>query len=501
MEKEKNIDKEKDSVIKLGTAKAAFMDISTDFTGGGFYWDSTDVDKFHVEDLNKYKKVLELCRFFYQRDPLASTVVNKLIEIGITDLEFFSNGMKENEFRAFEAIKRDIQQFIEECALEYLLTGLVIPEIHYTAVKGKQLRDYGIKKKSALTLPTDMWVRDSATITIKRSFVSSKSSYFVEVPDEIIFFIKNEGKYSTGEVDKDLYEQLLIMYPEFVKKVNNGETKILLDNPLVIERRRMSSETYPIPYLYPALESLKHKRNLRKMDYSIASRVISAIQLVKLGDKDFPLVEENEKQLEDLRTQMLWRDSSNKNVERVFQLFGNHTLNIEWVYPNVEALLSDSKYDSINKDILYAFGFPRILVTGEVEKTGTSDASYAMLSPIKTMDNIREKLEYFIQDIIDNIVDMNKFSKAPLFRFKPINLTDFSNFFEMLTKLYEQGNISRDSLVEVLGYNWTKEADKRLEEQNFIEVNGLEAFSPVPHSNVPDNNEGEKVDEKDEKGE
>ena len=46
--------------------------------------------------------------------------------------------------------------------------------------------------------------------------------------------------------------------------------------------------------MYPALEPLKHKRNIRRMDYSIASRVISAIQLIKLGNDDFPVTEDDE---------------------------------------------------------------------------------------------------------------------------------------------------------------------------------------------------------------
>jgi len=136
----------------------------------------------------------------------------------------------------------------------------------------------------------------------------------------------------------------------------------------------LADAEYPIPYLYPGLESYKHKRNLRRMDYSIASRVISAILHVKAGSDEFPLTEDQQDVLDDLESKFHWREGiSPTDIERVFTLFTNHTIELNWVFPDVEALLNDKKYDAVNKDIILALGFPRILITGETERSFTSD--------------------------------------------------------------------------------------------------------------------------------
>lgn len=471
---------------KLAKSMSAFMDLNarkiynTDFT-----WLDEDVDRFEIEDDDDYKNIVATCRFFYKHDPIASTVINKLVDIGVSRLEFFQGSLTPNEFKIFLGIRDEIQTFLEDCALEYLLSGLVIPEISYTAVGKEKVKELGYKKAETLVLPTDMSVRDSATITINKVPVSSKSSYFVQIPDDLYFFIHSRGTYQDGTKDPKLFQELLSKYPDFVAEVLQGNHKILLENPLVIERRKTADSAYPIPYLYPAIESLKHKRNLRKMDYSIASRVISAIQLFTLGDKDFPLTETDNDQILDLKEQVMWRDGTSKNVERIFQLFGNHTLKISWIFPPTEALLDEVKYKSVNADIFNALGFPKILVTGESERTGTSDPEYALLSPIKTMENMQQKLFKIVKSIVENICKYNNIPRRPTYKFSPVNLHDFIKHFEALTKLYETGNLSREDYAASLGFDIETQLEKRRKEQEKIEETGLEEFSPVPHSNTP----------------
>jgi hypothetical protein len=477
---------------KLASTAAIFSPY-TSIYGAGFPWTDKDVDNFEIEDVDNYRKVVALCRFFYKHDPIASTVINKLIDIGITPLQFYKGTLSENDYKVFKGIKEDLQEFLEDCALEYLTTGLLIPEIAYTTVGSPEIRELGIKKTSALTLPTDMWVRDAGTIKINSSYFSSKDSYYAEVPDEVIFFIQNKGQYPDGTKDIDLYNQLASQYPVFVTLVLKGEKYIKLEDPIIFRRRKLSNGKYPIPFLYPALEILKHKRNIRKMDYSIASRVISAIQLVQLGDKDFPLLADDQKQLDELKTQMLWRDGTGRNQERIYQLFGNHTLQISWVYPPTDVLLNDAKYKDINQEILFALGFPRILLSGEVEKTGTSDPEYALLSPVKTMENLQRKLLQLVNEIVEKVCKFNGIKGRPETLFQPINLHDFLKLLEALMKLYDGGNISRTTIDSVLGYNIETEFENRKKENALLTEYGLEGFAPTPHSNAPEVGGGDKA--------
>jgi hypothetical protein len=448
-------------------------------------WSPTEVDKMESVDLKEFRKVVEACRFFYRRDPLASTVINKLVDIGINELEFAKNGISETEYKIYEAIEEELLEFAEVMALEFLLSGLVIPEIKYAPVGREALKAKGIKRYELVKLPVAMWVRDPSSIVINKTIISEEPTYYLEIPDDLIYFIHNEGKYPDGKEDKELYLRLQSLYPKFFAAVEKNEHLFKLDAPLAIRRRATSDSPYPLPYLYPAIEPLKHKRNLRRMDYSIASRMISAIQVIKLGSDLFPLTEESKDQLEDIKGQMTWANSTGRDVERIFQLFSNHTLEIAWVTPPVDVLLNDAKYKDINQDIIFAMGFPKILITGETEKANTSDAQFASISPVKTMDNFRRKIRDILQAIVNEIANLNNFKTAPEIDFKPLQLIEFKTFIDAVSVLYQSGNISRESYADILGFNWKDEMDAKIEEQKVLEDSGLPEFAPQAFSPAP----------------
>src|ERR1041385_8579760 len=96
----------------------------------------TEVPKFKtsLNSQTDYIKSVNHCRFFYKTEPLVSTVIDKLVEIGINDLTFTKGKLTDNEFRVFEALKPKLLEFSEQMATEYLLSGLVVPEIGYGRV-------------------------------------------------------------------------------------------------------------------------------------------------------------------------------------------------------------------------------------------------------------------------------------------------------------------------------------------------------------------------------
>ena len=449
---------------------------------------SNKVDKYSLEDYGDFKKVIKLSRFFYRHEPLIFSVISKMVDLAINDLVITPEPkLSKTEIQIFEAIKDDLIKFLRKATMEYLLTGLVVPEISLTKLTKKQLREKSIQRIDSLLYPTDMWLRNSADIEIKSPFLSSKESYFVVVPNEVVYFITNEGVYEDGTKDLELYKELLKSYPKFIEEIRAGKKKIFLDNPLIVKGVALQDSPYPMPFIYPALESLMHKRNLKRMDYSIAARVISAILHVKVGSDEYPLTKDQEDVLDELEQKFKWRqDMTIDDVERVFTLFTNHTVEINWVFPEIEALLSDKKYEPINKDILIALGFPRILITGETERSFTSDPQVATLSPINTLNAIRDQLMPIVKLVYNEVFDRNRvISYVPKVTFKPINLMSLQLFYEGIHQLYTEGNLSRQSMLEAYGYDFMTEMANRIEEQVYFENSGLQEFAPVPHSNEP----------------
>jgi hypothetical protein len=460
-------------------------------TGSSNPWSSSEVDRLEFETKD-FNKIVEACRFFYKKDPIASSTINKLVEIGINDLLFSKNKLSANEFRIFQAVKDDLLAFAENLALEYLISGLVAPEIKYARVTKEKVKELGIKNYDTLILPVSMWIRDPSTLKIQSGVLSNDPSYFYKVPDSVVYFIQNKGKFNDGTYNPKLWEELKTYYSDFITAVLAGQRFFLLDGDLIFRRKYLSNDAYPIPYLFAALENLKHKRNLRRMDYSIASRVISAIQLFKLGNDEFPVTEDNQAdQFDAIRQQMYSREGAGLDLERIFQLFANHTLEIEWIYPNTEALLNEQKYESINQDIIYALGFPRVLITGESQKTGTSDPQYAMLSPVKTMEHFRKKILRVIRNIVYQIASQNGFKSIPDVKFKPLRLFDYEILLKSLADLYGTGNLSRQTYSDELGYDWTDETDKREEEMKVLKEKNLPGFAEKPFSQSPSEGEGD----------
>lgn len=451
-------------------------------------WSTTKVDKMSFDDHKTYADAIKSCRFYFRHEPIVWSVISKMTDLAINDLVVTTEGAAtKTEKQIFEALSRDLVQFFRNCALEYLTTGLVVPEITFTRITQREVRDKGIQRLSSLMYPTDMWLRDAKDIEIKKPFITSKESYFLIIPDDVVYFITTGGEYPDGSEDTELYKEIVRLYPDLVRKIKAGETKILLDNPLIIKSTELTDSQYPIPYLYAGLESYKHKRNLKRMDYSIAARVISAILHVKAGTDDYPLTEDQEEFLDDLEAKFKWRDGfSGEDIERVFTLFTNHTVNMEWIFPEIDALLSEKKYDGVNEDIIFSLGFPRILITGETEKSFASDPEIATLSPLNTLEVMREDLLPIARKVFQTMRDeVPVITSLPSVEFRPINLMSLGLFYQGLTELYASGNLSRQSYAEAYGYDLRTEFEKRGNEKELLDELGLEEFAPVPHSNEP----------------
>lgn len=448
-----------------------------------------DVKTFSTKIIDKdsYNETVTLCRFFYRTEPVVSTVINKLVEIGINDIILSKKGLSDNEFKVFQSLKPRLLEFSETMAQELLLSGLVVPEVGYGPVDREEIQELGIKKYNRLIFPTSMWVRDPNSILINSSLMSDMPSYYVMIPDEVIYFIKNKGKYQDGSEDKDLFTNLKTYYPDFVKKVMAGDKKFLIDNKLIIRRKYLNDNPYPIPYVSSSLDALQHKRRMRRMDYSIMDKVISAIMHIKVGSDEFPITDDNETAFTEIRNQLTMRFQSDQSLERIFQLITNHTVGISWIFPDTTALLDAKKYEGINEEILFGLGFPRILITGEASKTGSSDPEIAILSPIKTMEFIRRRILKVIKEICRRVAEENNF-KVPTVAFKALNLHSFSEFMINLEKLYNISGVSRTSVSEYMGFDFTEEIDKLEEEHLLITEKGLTEVGQQPFSSPANNN-------------
>jgi len=428
-----------------------------------------------------FQERLRLVRYFYEVDPIANTAIDKIVDIGINELNLEREDCSDEEFEVYKYAIRTYEHYLKDAALEYLLSGLVVPQVSWRRFTPVEL---GLSTNKQYSLPNEIWLVDPGLLSLNFKPLSTQVEVWMRIPDNVRRFIQSKGERADGSRDTESYNKLVQQYPEFVNAINSGKNEILLEDAYVIRRRPKVFDPYPTPYLLSALESLMFKRNLKKMDYAIASRVIGAIQLIKLGNDEFPLTEDDDDQLDDLKTQMLWR-SKQKNVDRVFQLFANHTLEIMWVYPDTEAMLNQGKYEAVNQDIFNALGIPRILVSGETLRSATSQAEFAMFSPAETIDRVREHILEFIEDLLDEIKERNNFENKVRVYFEELRLYDLEKLAEVAVQLYQNNAISLTSLAGIAGYNFEDELVRKANERELMKEFDIPEFPALPFSPQP----------------
>ena len=428
-----------------------------------------------------YHEVIKLCRYFYRTDPIASTVLNRISEIASTPLRnrrrsLLQNGVvAEEEYNFYNAIAALIQPYISTIMLTYMLDGMAIPQYELTKMAGNRVN---LKLgRTRYSFPHAIWLRDAENIVLYRTVKGHGRRAMIKVPIEDINFIQTRGQRSDGTVDREAYDQLVAEFPDYVAAIDNGATVFPVDD-YIIYRKLLPQNDYPIPFLEPALNPLDHKRYIKLMDRSVASRAIEAFRHVKVGSDEYPADDED---IEAAKTAM----GQNSSADRVYNLFTNHTISIEWVTPPIEVLLDNSKYDAANNDIFFALGFPRILTVGETEKSNSADNKIAALGVLSTLKDVQKDVLEWVKHLYRQLAEANGFTKIPDPYFSAIPLADVTQLIQYASDLLDRGVISKDTASSFYGTDFEAESDQVTYESE----NTIAPGSP----NTPINNNNPQV--------
>lgn len=417
------------------------------------------IQGFHDPSTTKkrsYHDTIKIVRWFYENDPIASTVINRMADMSITVLRNRKKTKRNAEevdeatLAFFDALIEELRPFFKIMAIEYLVHGMAVPEYTTFKVRGDKVAE--ILGRKRYTTIEKIWVRNPEHIVLKKRATGMDRQVFFKVPNEEIAFIQNKGTRSDGTKDIVAYQYLVENFPEYVAAVLNGQTLFPLEDVRPIYRKLNSYDEYPIPFLQAALKPLQHKEYLKTMDRSIANRAIEAIRHVKVGDKDFPADDDDITAVEQQVTQ------NSSSGERIFNLFTNHTVTIEWVFPPLDALLDEAKYSEPNSDIFLALGFPRILTVGETAKSNAADNKIASLGPKATLDDMREAIINWLKQLYKELAEINNFNRVPEPYFAPITTTDMTALIQFAIDALNAGAISKDTVAQLYGSDYETEA-------------------------------------------
>ncbi len=421
----------------------------------------------NTEEIEKlpYHDTVKLCRNFYLADPIAGTVINRMASMSVTQVRNrWTKDHSDGEKKYWDAVAKKLREFFKMAAIEYFVHGLVVPEYTLNAVMGKTFApELGRKKYQ---FPTELWARNVENIVLKRRPTGMTRQAYYKVPQQDVDFIMSEGKRSDGTIDKEGYAILLKEYPEYVAAVKKNQRLFKLDNVQLMTRNLLSFDDYPVPFLRNALNALQHKEYLKKMDRSIASRAISAMRHVRVGNDDFPADDDD---INDAKTAL---NTAAGYGDAVFTLYTNHTWQVDWVFPPLDVLMNEAKYAEPNADIFLAMGFPRVLTVGETAKSNSSDSKIALIGPVSTLNDLREELLQWAEWLYDILAEANNMI-APQPYLSPIPIQDITSLIQFASVARDEQAISRDVISQLYGSTFEAEVAKMQEEESMLEETGL----------------------------
>ena len=400
-----------------------------------------------------YEEELFQSRFFYRCDPTASTVLNRMAELAAGKIKNRKDDCTDEEFAYFNSLIERITILLSTCALEYLISGMAVPDYGTVRVMGNRL-DPSLSRKRYI-VPDHMWVRNPENIILKRVPFGPERRVYLRIPPEEAAFINNKGEYPDGTRDEDLYNTLVRDFPEYIAAIRQGKSQIPLPHVRPILRKIMPTNDYPQPFLVPALAAMKHKLRIKEMDHSIATKAIEAILHIKAGNDEFPVTDEDTI-LDDLKLQMQARNT-NAADQLFYKLYTDHTVELEYIYPELEALLTPAKYEAVDSDIFMAMGFSRVLLVGESAKSNAGAGPQIILGPVSMLQEIRDRLLEWIRALYKELAEINNFTHTPAPFFDPLVASDMTTLVSNAPQALKSGVISKNTYAALYGTDFATE--------------------------------------------
>lgn len=444
---------------------------------------NTNFSFFNTEGFSSYgdSEYFNICResrFFYKNDSIAGPVINRVVEMaskGIVNKRGFCDG---KELAYFNSLIPQLNRIIESAFLEYLLSGYAVIDFTTTREMGNRYHpDLG---RTRFYFPTNLWVRNPNHLRLKKEPFGDKRYVILSIPEKEREFLKNKGVLSDGYKNKELYRTIMQNYPEYVKAVQNNRY-LHLDIPPIL-RKPLSDSDYPTPYLSNALSALRHKLRVKQMDYVLATRAMEIVRHITVGDKDFPATEDDS-YIEEIQQLINSRTAYNGNdvADRIYTLFTNHTVDITWSVPPLDALLSSAKYEAPNEDIFLGLGFPRLLLVGETFKSNSGQSITSTVGPLSTLFSMQRSVsDWIVSYFYPYLANLNGFKNIPTPTFLPIHTADVISLIELALNAVKQGAVSRDYLANLFGTSFDEELEKIQEEGYHLAEDIVENTETVP---------------------
>lgn len=462
--------KEQISNNKLYDEGVAIKSIVNRRTSSSFLQDVKDYSDTNLDDRTN---VVELARKLRSVEGICSTVVDLLLDFGITDGRFFSDN-KELELvlnkwknvvntSGGEILKESIlpvpglREASRKIADAYFTDGDAIFSLYWKQGFKLSNDDKGwflpqsIKVIDSLLVSID---EDIARLGVERIEVELSR----EVKEKIISPETPADKYLRNNIPK-----------EWIKFLNNDEP-IVLDpnNTFHIKRNPKDYSAWGEPLLLKAFTAIANKRRYQAADEATIDGLINRFTIFLLG-------------LEDREKNPAYHIPKQNRVQTLISILTDPTRANALVWPGPDLKVIDigpkdklmdftDNLKQADLDILRALHVSPLLIDGGSSGQTARDWA-AFLSTEVGLDYVRYAIEQIFNQIAEDVAIANNMKYEELyFQFETQMLKDQKVVRNFALKMYELGGISIETFVNKMGYDY--QTEKRRKEQEISD--GLE---------------------------
>lgn len=380
--------------------------------------------------------------FYWEKDPMVYKCITLMAQLANDTFSISCENKKtELELRSWwKGIKGD--NFLEYFFLEYFRSGTV--PILKTNIERTPKNGY---KGSVKTIPGGYTILNPLNISLQDSGIPSLQNAYLTINSSFLNLLDN----------KEAAEKLKESFPsEIIGEIKSGNGKILLPTSIfsIVSKDKQPYEAWAMPMTSHAFDSLDFKRELMEMDRSTSRGIKNRILKVTIGSDTFPVTDT--KELTVLANKF-------KTNAKNLTIFWNHTLNIEYIEPDLSSLNAD-KYQSVNDEIRSTYGITPVLLGTEGASSGNN--SLCLKGMIEMLEQARTAfITWFDAEIMEvsNLITKTKEEDVSV-AFGSLNLKDENDYFRVIMQMVDRQVISYETAMETIGYHFPKEL-KRLESE------------------------------------
>lgn len=409
---------------------------------------SGDISTVNYEDILRDKQgnidtLYELADYYCDADPVVHGII-KGVYVPFSSTRWYLTGSNEKTIAIFEEQykKMRINELLDDMFLQYWKYGNVY---------------------------TYTWQGNVMTLPPHKCKIGNTLLNGTPVVDFNVQDLQNEFRertYSVNEVsgikDDDLDHFLKGYPPEIAKAIKSGDQYAQLDpnNVHVLQAAKEGWSRYAIPWIASALPALAKKELISKYEASLLNLGQRSFVHVTYGDstKGQEMLPDGN-QLREVRN--IFSSAMQNNPLAVT----NHLAAAKVIQADLSDLYQWPLYDQVNTDILASGGVAGIIVNGNSEDGSTfASAQVSKEAAASRIEAARNEVCRFMNKVNQRLVEdlklvrSNNLKDIPEFNFVSMDKTAFRDACE---KLWQQGLVSTRTLMEVSGFNLSKEKERR----------------------------------------